>query len=69
MTMPKVRVGRDIVVRANDVVTILYAARAEPYERVPSAHAEIIVACGAGERIAEDPPAEPAPAPRGRPAR
>ena len=61
--MPKVRVDRDIVVRANDVATILYAARAEPYERVPSAHAAIIAASGAGERIAEDAPAEAAPEP------
>lgn len=59
--MPKVRVGRDIVVRANDVATILYAARAAPYERVPSAHAAIIEASGAGERIAEEPPAVPPP--------
>lgn len=59
--MPKVRVDRDIVVRANDVATVFYAARAEPYERVPSAHAAIIAASGAGERIAEEAPPEPSP--------
>ncbi|GJD34215.1 hypothetical protein [Methylobacterium aerolatum] len=54
--MPKVKITRDIVVKANDVATILYAAREAPYERVPTAHAALIVANGAGERIAEDAP-------------
>lgn len=61
--MPKVRVGRDIVVRANDVATVIYIARPEPYERVPSAHVAIIEASGAGERIADDAPPAPAPKP------
>lgn len=61
--MPKVRVARDIVVRANDVATVYNAARPEPYERVPSAHAAIIEASGAGERIADEAPPAPAPPP------
>lgn len=62
--MATIVVSRDIVVKANDVATVHYAARAEPYDRVPSAHAEIIERNGAGRRVPDarpDAPAEDTP--------
>ena len=58
--MPKVRVTRDVTVKANDVANVFYAAREEPYPNVPSAHVDVIVASGAGERVEEVPTASAA---------
>lgn len=58
--MASVIVTRDIVVKANDVATVHYPAREAPYERVPSAHAEIIERNGAGRRVPDARPDAPA---------